>query len=351
MMSRSSVLGSLGALTSALAAITLGAACAANSSSDAFSSGYTPVPTDASTSAPDIGLGSDAGSTSPSTNPVQGNPLCNASHYSGRCYPDDLTTAQACGIAPDGSANYDLDAGYGDAAVACHVIPLADAGVAPACTVAGTGTDGDTCRTSTDCAPSFECVGQGVCRQYCCYSTCDSTQFCDIQRETAAAGGLPVPVCMPIQPCTLLSKAAPAAVDGGHGATDADTGDADTADGNGGGPNAPDGNAADGNTAGANAPGTCAADQTCAVVALTSGVALTSCVQNGNAGVGASCESEHCAAGLMCIGTSGNRRCYQLCHTLDASTDCPSTQTCSGGLPLFTDPMAGVCRTTVSQDL
>jgi hypothetical protein len=150
---------------------------------------------------------------------------------------------------------------------------------------------------------------------------------------------------MPIQPCTLLSKAAVAVVDGGHGATDADTTDAETVDANGADVNAPDSDAAE-----INAPGTCAADQTCAVVALASGVALTSCVQNGNAGVGASCESEHCAAGLMCIGTSGNRRCYQLCHTLDASTDCPSTQTCTGGLPLFTDPMAGVCKTPVSQD-
>jgi hypothetical protein len=346
MKSRPSLLGSLGALASALAAITLGAACSTSASDASFNGGYTPIPTDASASAPDIALGEDTGS-SVGTNPVQGSPLCNASHYTGRCYPDDLTTAQACGIAPDGSASFDLDAGYGDAAVACHVVPLADAeaGVGPVCTAAGTGTDGAACRTSTDCASSFECVGSGVCRQYCCYSTCDSTQFCDIQRETPAAGGLPVPVCMPIQPCTLLKQSPAAGLDGGNGPSDA-AADADTTDGNANGGNTPDGHAAE-----PNAPGTCAADQTCAVVALTSGVALTSCVQNGNAGVGASCESEHCAAGLMCIGTSGNRRCYQLCHTLDASTECPSNQTCTGGLPLFTDPMAGVCRTAVSQDL
>jgi hypothetical protein len=326
MTSRSSAFASLGALVCAFAAVALGAACAETGGASDFSSTYAPPVTDASgsSSSTNIGLGNSDASTGVTTsNPVEGNPLCNASHYTGRCYPDDLITAQACAIAPDGSADYDLDAGYGDAAVSCHVVPVADAeaGVGPTCKAAGPGTDGTTCITSTDCAPSFECVSPGVCRQYCCYSTCDSTQFCDIQRETTEAGGLPVPVCMPIRPCALLaSSAAPNATDGGE--SDADAGPS----------------------------GACAAGQTCAVVSLSSGVALTSCVENGSAGAGTSCDAEHCGAGLMCLGTSGSRRCFQLCHTLDASSECPSTQTCTGGLPLFTDPMAGVCRAPVSQD-
>ncbi len=320
---RPPVLAPLGALASGFIAVVLGAACAASSSDASFGGGYQLPPTaDANTGVPS-GFSSSSSSSSQgssTSNPVEGNPLCNASHYAGRCYPDDPVTAQACAIAPDGSADYDLDAGYGDAAVSCHVVPLADAeaGVGPACQAAGTHVDGQTCNTSSDCAPTFECVSPGVCRQYCCYSTCDSTQFCDIQRETPAAGGLPVPVCMPIRPCVLLAKPAAAVTDEGG---ESDAGSA------------------------------CAAEETCAVVSLTNGVALTSCVENGRAGVGASCDSEHCAAGLMCIGTSGNRRCYELCHTMDASSECPSSQTCTGGLPLFTDPTAGVCKMPVTQDL
>lgn len=323
MISRTSVVVPMGALVAATALV---AACAANSGTASFGGGYNLPATDANSGVPDIAVG-DTGSAATGPSAVEGNPLCNATHYSGRCYPDDPTTAQACGIAPDGSADYDLDAGYGNAAVACHVVPLADAeaGVGPVCKPAGTGGDGASCHDSTDCAPSFECVGSGVCRQYCCYSGCDTTQFCDIQPETAQENGIPVPVCVPIRPCTLLVDPSDASA--------VESGDADAGD------------------AGALPAGSCAADETCAVVTTVSAVPLTSCVQNGGAGVGASCDSDHCSAGLMCIGTSGNRHCYQLCHTLDASSECPSTQSCTGGLPLFTDPMTGVCKTPISQDL
>ncbi len=247
--------------------------------------------------------------SSPAVTAIQGNPLCNASRNSGQCYPDDFTTAQSCGIVPDGSPAFDLDGGSADAAVACHVAPssVPDAGPTPVCRAAGTGGDGDGCHGPTDCAPSFECVGAGICRQYCCYAACDTTQFCDIQRETPAAGGLPVPVCMPIRPCTLLDESS----DGGG----------------------------------------CYPNETCAVVAIVDGNPMTSCVANGTANVGESCDSEHCAGGSMCVGNPGSRRCYQLCHTADASSECPASQTCTGGLPLFTDPLTGVCKAPITADL
>src|SRR5437868_13016014 len=144
---RPPVLAPLGALASALVAVALGPACASSSSDAFFGGGYQLPNTSDANSGGASSFSSGSSSSSPgisTSNPLEGNPLCNASHYAGRCYPDDPITAQACAIAPDGSADYDLDAGYGDAAVSCHVVPLADAdaGVGPACQAAGTHVDG-----------------------------------------------------------------------------------------------------------------------------------------------------------------------------------------------------------------
>lgn len=245
---------------------------------------------------------------------TQGSPLCNASHVSSTCYPDDPTTAQACDTAADGAAGYDPDAGYGDAALGCHVVAGDagdDAGVGPACLPAGLGAAGSACRDSTDCAPTYECVGAsgaGTCRRYCCYTACGAGTFCDVQPEANATGPatVAVPVCMPVRPCGLLGEV-----------TDA---------------------------------GACAQyAETCAVVSLANGYA-ESCVATGPAAVGESCDARHCGAGLTCLGAWGSRLCYKLCHTTDASSDCPPTQACAGGLPLFSDPMTGVCKTASNTD-
>jgi hypothetical protein len=223
----------------------------------------------------------------------QGSPLCNASPYVGGCYPDLPTTAQACG--------YDLSEGGAsttpalaiDTPLGCYVQMTPDAGLEPTCAPAGPGVDGASCSEGTDCAPGLECVGQGTCRHYCCAgnTACDLDEFCDIQPTTQNPGTM-VPVCMPQTPCALLEE------------------------------------------------GACPSGEACQVVRENG---ATSCVTVGPAHVGDDCDTDHCAAGLVCIGATGARRCYTLCHTV-TMVECAQGQTCTGGLPLFTDPTVGWCH-------
>jgi hypothetical protein len=218
-------------------------------------------------------------------------------------------TANAC--APDGGPP------DGGTILGCHVEPAA-MGPHAVCLPAGTGTSGSTCTGPADCAPGLECVaskggGMGECRPYCCAgqnvcaTTTDdagSSAFCDIQ--TAVAAQTSVPVCMPVHSCKLLS-------DDAHGACAT--------------------------------PGTCcASNETCAVVTDDG---ATSCVAVGTVAAGADCDTEHCAADLVCLGIPGQRRCYQLCLTAGGGGyDCPSGLTCTGGLPLFPDTRVGICSSS-----
>jgi hypothetical protein len=248
---------------------------------------------------------------------AQGSPLCNASPYVGGCYPDLPTTAKACGVAPDAGVEGLVVVSY-DQALGCHVRavgtdggaagaagPDADAGnaVGPVCLAAGPGGTGAPCAHATDCAATYECVGSlsglGTCHHYCCAGTsaCSSDQFCDIQPLTEDSTTM-VPVCMPTAPCVLL-QACPAL-----------------------------------------GPCQCAPDEDCQVVRENG---TTSCVSVGAAGEGESCDSEHCAQGLTCIGATGARRCYTLCHTATAA-ECAPGESCTTGLPLFPDPTVGWCH-------
>jgi hypothetical protein len=113
-------------------------------------------------------------------------------------------TSKACGEAPDGGP-YDSTAGYGNALLACRV--QADAtnasggSLPPACAPAGAAGDGSWCKSSAECAPTYDCVGAGTCQRYCCRGNveCLADQFCDIQ-QTAAASSVKIPVCMPVHP-------------------------------------------------------------------------------------------------------------------------------------------------------
>lgn len=232
---------------------------------------------------------------------VLGSPLCNVSFST--CNPDDPRTARAnlCMLAPDGGP-YNASAGYDLAQLACHVeFQLFSGSVAPVCTMAGNLNDTSSarCKGSTDCQAGFECVADGSCRRYCCGGEClDPTEFCDIQ-ETAGNSSLSVPVCMPIHGCGLLDQPSDA--------------------------------------------GSCGPEQTCSVVRVESGA--TSCVATGGKSVGAECDTDHCQAGLVCLGAAGDRHCYKLCHTAPDSTDCPADRpTCRGGLPLFPTPGVGICQ-------
>ena len=320
-----------GPLTTALALACVGCALGAGgSTSSAFSGAAGPngpadlVPVTASGSswseagAPDSGdvqSSADAGAAPAK----QGSPLCNASWANpANCYPDDVPTlacgpasvasSEASSEADDSSAPNDAaDGGDASAAAACHVLPDVDAGpeagVNPGCLAGGPGVDGDACRDATDCAPTYECVGTGTCRRYCCYEACDGVHFCDVQFELRSdLTSVPVPVCMPVVPCVLL------------------------------------------------APSGCNTGQTCSVV-VVGGKSTTACVQTGGAGVGQSCDADRCQAGLTCIGAWGSKLCYQLCHTADASSECGPAEICTGGMPLFPDPLAGVCTVPVAPAL
>lgn len=228
-----------------------------------------------------------------------GSPLCNASTWMG-CNPDDPASANAkeCNLAPDGGV-YSPAGGYGNAPLACHVEQVTSGpGVRPVCTPVGAAADGMPCGESTDCAPGYECVGDRTCRHYCCAGGCArQDEFCDIQ-PTASDPALKVPVCMLIRSCGLLDQPSDA--------------------------------------------GSCPRSQTCAVVHENG---ATSCVPTGQSQAGDECDTDHCARGLTCVGTSGHRRCYILCHTMARTSECPSTrQTCTGGLPLFPVPGIGICQ-------
>jgi len=239
--------------------------------------------------------GSSAGDAVAAT-PYEGSPLCNASR-STACYPDDPTTSLFCKLAPDGGP-YSATSGYDDAVLACHVQSSASGAAAqPICTPAGAGTSGSACLGAADCAAGFECIGSGTCQHYCCRGedACDTNQFCDIQ-PTAAPPQTKVPVCMPVRPptgCQLLNATS------------------------------------------------CSVGQTCAVVRLNG---ATSCVAIGSASVGDPCYEEHCGRGMVCLGSSAQRRCYQLCQTAVPADTCTAKQTCKGGLPLFPSPEFGVCQ-------
>jgi hypothetical protein len=186
--------------------------------------------------------------------------------------------------------------------LACRVIraPPDLVSVKPSCESAGSAQDGSWCQSAAECAPGYDCVGAGTCQHYCCSGRCGPGAFCDIQ--LAIQSEIKIPVCMPIHPiggCDLLAPAG--------------------------------------------APGGCPMGATCAVV---SGNGVTSCVAIGAAELGQECDTDHCAAGLVCLGTPGERKCYELCHTggNDGGSDCHPPLRCAGGLPLFPDPSVGICQ-------
>jgi hypothetical protein len=186
--------------------------------------------------------------------------------------------------------------------------PLPDAGVpacriksgGPACTYgSAAGVDGVACERREDCAAGFDCIrssqGGGVCRHYCCSGSCAAVSsqnggptFCDVQEIHKTLGK--APVCMPLKKCRLLT------------------------------------------------PGDCGAGETCAVVTEKGD---TGCVAIGPAIASDSCEEQHCAADLTCLGSPGNRRCYALCR-IDRST-CTAGEKCTTGT-VFNEQTYGVCR-------
>jgi hypothetical protein len=264
---------------------------------------------DASGATQDGAAIADAGPTK-TQSPYTGSPLCHAT--SKTCFPDPPSVLDAGGAA--GGGNYDggaaatcgtdvdasADAGTTAASdsapaasIACRVRENGAMETAPSCGAAGEGVDGAMCATGADCAPGFDCVGEGVCRQYCCASECEGKSngmktFCDILPLHEAT--TLVPACVPVTPCKLLDQMS------------------------------------------------CDATKTCSIVRDDG---TTSCVATGAAGPGESCDSTHCAAGLVCLGQAGARQCFQLCDT--NNPQCPEKTMCMSNA-LTHDSSVGICE-------
>jgi hypothetical protein len=189
------------------------------------------------------------------------------------------------------------DAGTGDEAginntdsmLACRIVSVQGVPT-PTCEAAGKGTDGADCSSSEMCAAGYDCVGAGHCQHYCCDGLCGKGMFCDIQ-PLVTSPSTKVPACVPVVSCKLLEHQ-------------------------------------------------CPSGETCAVVRADG---ATSCVPVGDAKVGDSCDESHCDEGLVCMGSPGARRCWQLCR-ISAPTTCGDAQGCKGGLPFFQDPDVGICQ-------
>ncbi|MBX3226144.1 MAG: hypothetical protein KIT84_28775 [Labilithrix sp.] len=244
------------------------------------------------------------------TKVISGSPLCGDVTTS--CSPDEdgaqAPTKGACAF--DGGAASLVDAS--EPAQACRIVKnvSAQSSAATACTPASAdvkGVDGVACKSANDCAPGFDCVdgeSGAVCRRYCCGHTCEGVDsqnggptFCDVQpvvRPTPAPTPeeqVKAPVCMPIKACTLLE------------------------------------------------PGGCGRKESCAVVTPKGD---TGCVSTDTQQAGESCEAKHCAEGLTCLGSPGDRTCYKLCRMTDGAA-CGPTQKCTTGAT-FKGTNYGVCR-------
>lgn len=232
--------------------------------------------------------------SAPSGDQYRGSPLCHVND--GTCDPDDdgtklnATYAKQCALPPA------PDAAVMSEPKGCR---LSGTGAIPACLEANPqSTDGAKCASGADCAPGFDCVlsaDVGYCRRYCCSGSCGSYRsqngadtFCDLQK--LQGGATKAPVCMPIKTCELFKL------------------------------------------------GECAENETCSVVTDRG---ATGCVANGAANVGEPCDTEHCSAGLACLGQAGSRKCLQLCRTKNGPT-CATNQICKTST-IFTDPTIGVC--------
>ncbi|MBS2017617.1 MAG: hypothetical protein JST00_32360 [Deltaproteobacteria bacterium] len=277
--------------------------CSAQSSDSTFAGSPPPIRDDEVPTAPPDALLAEDAATGKSV--YRGNPLCRV--QANTCMPDDDGTRKTGGVEHCGSSasGGDTDAGgVPDPTEGCRVTKDGAGSVAPSCRPeTGAGGDGASCETGADCAVGFDCVVSAAaggkakaCRHYCCAGNCRTQlsqnggpTFCDVQR--LAEFPLNVPVCMPIKRCEPLSTSQ------------------------------------------------CSANETCAIVSDSGDFG---CVTVGDRQVGESCDEDHCAAELTCIGQPGARKCARLCDPTK-STSCGSSQKCMTN-PIFKNENVGICQ-------
>jgi hypothetical protein len=237
------------------------------------------------------------------TTPYRGNPLCRVTDGAS-CMPDDDGYRRTIGTSecalPSRSDGGDSDGGPAEIAGNACRIGRESGVITSTCKEgeAGGGMDGSTCDVGADCAAGFDCIAgekRKVCRHYCCTGSCKayasqngSATFCDVQPLVDV--NQKAPVCMPLKRCTLLGA------------------------------------------------GECTTNETCAVVTETGD---SGCVTIGDKQVGASCDEDHCAAKLTCIGQPGSRKCFKLCQV--NASDCGPALVCATST-IFKDPDFGICQ-------
>ena len=208
----------------------------------------------------------------------------------GGCLPEETDAVDPCepGAGGAGGAGGGMGGGSG---LDCKLTydaasPNETAGM---CLAPGMQVNGGPCIASADCAADHACVneeGNGVCRQYCCGALEDCPQqvtFCELRPLFDSTPS--IPVCAPVDDCTLLDSS------------------------------------------------TCAPEKTCTIVRQDG---TTSCVTPGTGMHGDPCP---CAADHVCA--TGLNQCLRLCHT--DGNDCPiEAPKCQGGATIYPEGF-GVC--------
>jgi hypothetical protein len=177
----------------------------------------------------------------------------------------------------------------------CYIRP-APTGVVTECAPVGTGAEGSACNDSHDCGPLLVCVEvdqKTACRAVYCALPPVCLRGTYYQEAPLRVNGLTrldinVPVCLPVDKCTLLAQ-----------------------------------------------PNPCPAGKVCAVVGSEGD---TTCLPPGPAKLGEPCdETDRCGEGLLC---SRSNQCVKICH-IASSESCP-TGTCQGGNRSLPDGF-GIC--------
>ena len=182
-------------------------------------------------------------------------------------------------------------------AQSCYIRPAPTTGVVTECAPVGPGLEGSACNDSRECGALMACVdvdGKPVCSTVSCALPHACLKGTYYQEAPLRATGttrydLNVPVCLPVDLCTLL------------------------------------------------VPNACPDGKACVVVGNEG---ETTCLVPGSRKVGESCnETELCAEGLLCAKVSNE--CVKICRVAAGSSDCP-TGTCQGGNRSLPDGF-GVC--------
>ena len=289
LVSRALLAGSI-ALATVGALASLGSGCAAESSAESADTGEKPFEGGGDTRVQVIDVRDDVAVTVT---------LCGEEQL---CDPDiaAICTPLMSDAATDSSDTGQMMTDASGSTSACRIVKKDNRSIA-SCAPAGKTLESQFCASDDDCSPGLTCTGEpglGRCFRFCCHAYAmptkapdagGGTHYCTPQ-PLAARPTEKVPVWVKLDNCTLLDDKLQ-----------------------------------------------CAENTTCTVVTNDG---RTSCVPAGSGRDYASCATEACDRGYVCLGTA-DRRCRKLCKEADGSAACPSSSYCQR---VPTIPMGfGIC--------